>query len=164
MPPLQALSRLADLRLAQVSDLQLADLLLANQRLAFEDESSDELIESAGGGAPVLTASMLSGAASLTCLELQSMKMDPGVLAGQTQLQHLAVDECVLPWEALLLQLGSLQQLTHLRCAYLFLLAAPLPAAHSALTASSNLQALVAAPCRQACGSTCSLPAGSCRT
>jgi hypothetical protein len=96
-----------------------------------------------------VTASMLSAAHHLTRLELMSCNVEPGALAGKTQLQHLYMRG---PWRGaaagfalLLSHLQHMQQLTSL-CLDDRLtdeLGDTVPAsAYSALTASSNLREL----------------------
>jgi hypothetical protein len=136
---LQALTRLVDLRLAVQCD------------------------------AINITASMLSGTQHLTRLELLSVQciaIEPGVLAGKTQLQHLSLMTVRLSLGTagvaqLLSHLQPLQQLTHLHLSSLGkrqlgedtpLEDTPPAAAYAALTASSKLQHLDLRWCR--------LPAG----
>jgi hypothetical protein len=120
LQPLQALTRLADLRLVLSPDIG--------------------------------TVGMLSGMSSLTHLEWANCKMDPAVLAGKTQVQHL--DTCTWPLSGegvaqLLSNLQQLQQLTYislwnsLGTGY----AHPPGAAYSVLTASSQLQHLEISRC-----------------
>ena len=112
--------------------------------------------------------SMLAGAKHLTCMELtRSAVFGPDALAALTQLRHFEV-----AWYGstgwglgahLLSQLPAMQQLTHLRC--LWDVGAgtnPPVAAFSALTASCSTSVSRGAHCQQVCGSTSSLPAGSC--
>ena len=67
---------------------------------------------------------MLSGMQRLTCLErVEDMRMEPGALAGKTQLQHLCLSECEIVGGAagvaqLLSHLQPLQQLRHLNVGY----------------------------------------------
>ena len=102
LQPLQELTKLADLRLEDL----------------FEEGAF-------GTGSTVkITASMLSGTQGLTCLEVSGksieervMEVEPGVLAGKTQLQHLLLQDCRISGAAagaaqLLLHLQPLQQLT----------------------------------------------------
>jgi hypothetical protein len=136
LQPLQGMMRLADLRLGGAS---------------------------AANGRTIISAAMLSDLQHLTRLKLSNaMALEPGALAGKTQLQHL--DLCTFPFgrgeaakaacSELLSHLQPLQQLTHLRM-YRMLLAykSDTPAsAFAALTASSKLQHLDI--------SSCILPAG----
>ena len=64
LQPLQALTGLVDLRLVSIVNVQFGD-------------------------GDILTASILAGINRLTCLALRGCKMEPGVLAGKTQLQRL---------------------------------------------------------------------------
>jgi hypothetical protein len=111
------------------------------------------------GNKPDLSASVLSCARHLMRLEVAGIKFDPGVLADNTQLQHLGLPSCW--WSPagglaqFLLHLPQLQQLTHLNLAHGLIpgFHDDVPAAaYSALTASSNLQHLDI--------SKCTLPAG----
>ena len=96
-----------------------------------------------------ITANMLLGARSLVRLELSYCSVEPGVLAGKTQLQHLDID-CT--WHGgpagvaeMLSCLQDLQQLTHLglQDGYTANQWTAVPAAaFSALTAGSKLQEL----------------------
>jgi hypothetical protein len=133
LQPLQALAQLADLRLG-----------------ALEIR--------------IVPASMLSDMQGLTRLELSGFEqVEPGILAGKTQLQHLAMTACHLsggPAEEaqLLSHLQHMQQLTllDLECSLHAEPAAseqdemqlgPPAAAYSALTASSKLQFLDISSC-----------------
>mgnify|MGYP001807073973 CR=1 FL=1 len=139
LQPLQALTRLADLRLVGLK-----------ARSTVEREYTDKIF-----------ASMLSGTHNLTCLVLSGVvELQPGVLAGKTKLQRLELHYCAVPGGAagasqLLSHLQQLQQLTHLRVAGTWAdqAAHPPAAAYSALTASSELQDL------SVCGS--ALPTGA---
>ena len=131
------------------------------------------------GPATRVTVSMLSGMHHLTRLELSQAQMEPGVLDGKTQLQHIMLRQLRLPQAdgvdrdvsdngdvgplamqtvQLLSHLQHLQQLTHLD-----LLGSlcsdeernPAAAAYSALTASSKLAHLNISMCR--------LPADACQ-
>jgi hypothetical protein len=110
LKPLHALTRLADLR------------------LGFGEES-----EWANPGAPrrthSLLASMLSRTCHLTRLELALLLVEPAVLAGKTELQHLRIDHCDMPdgpgdLVQLLAQLqdlpGPAEQLTYLNISGIF--------------------------------------------
>jgi hypothetical protein len=108
-----------------------------------------------------ITSSMLSGMQRLTRLELSGeMAIEPGALAGKTQLQYLRVDGCGIVGGAagvsqLLSHLQPMQQLTHLKMGNCLLAVegSNSPAsAYAALTASSKLQHL------DVCH--CTLPAG----
>jgi hypothetical protein len=123
---------------------------------------------------PWITVDMLSGMSGLTCIDLAGgtdveayedeagdMVLEPGVLAGKTQLQHLRLACCkVLGGTAGVAQLLShiqpLQQLTHLDLAGSLGQVpgegTPPASTHAALTASSKLHHLGI--------SECSLPAG----
>jgi hypothetical protein len=137
LQPLEALTRLADLRL----------------------DASSDMFHSHGY---YMTASVLPSAHNLTRLMLSKGHFEPGALAGQTQLQHLCLQECLwsrlrptAPEEAKLLShLLQLQQLTHLDTTYTLAHGGPNPpaAAYAALTASSKLHHLDISQCR--------LPAG----
>ena len=124
---LQALTRLADLRLVQEYD-----------RPRSWRESTDYTI----------TADMLSD--NLTRLELFEAHIETGALAGKTLLQHLNLRRCASTDIAagtayLLLPLQHMQQLTHLdlNVSHIVGPQATIPAAaFSALTASSGLQYL----------------------
>jgi hypothetical protein len=109
----------------------------------------------------VVTCSMLAGMRRLTCLELlENMELEPGVLAGMTQLQHLCVGSCQIRGGAagvaqLLAHMQPLQQLTHLSMGHSLRAVEggnPPASAYAALTASSKLQHLRI--------SSCTLPAG----
>ena len=106
----------------------------------------------------VVTSSMLSGMQLLTRLELSpdwrleetEVELEPGALAGKTQLQHLCLSGCDIQGNAagvaqLLSHLQAMQQLTHL-CMHHSLLegedSSPPASAYAALTASSKLQHL----------------------
>ena len=99
LQPLQALTRLVDLRLNSVN--------------ANEDRDDDL-------GIVRITASMLSGTHHLTHLELSDViEVEPGVLAGKTKLQYLQIEQCIVSDAAagvaqFLSHLQQLQQLTHL--------------------------------------------------
>jgi hypothetical protein len=125
LQPLQALTRLQDLRLSP-----------------YEHE-----------GTPTVLASMLSGMHSLTHLQTSGMNADEGllvepeVLAGKSLLQHLQVGWCTIKGGAagaaqLLSYLQPLQQLTHLDMGLSKWEGSPPAAAFSALTASSKLRHL----------------------
>jgi hypothetical protein len=131
LQPLQALTRLVDLRL---------------QRLVGENTS--------------ITASMLSGTPSLTRLELPEtaagVVFDAAVLDGKDQLQHLHMCNVAIDADAeLLTLLQHLHQLTHLCLSHCLTGAGGTPptAAYAALTASSKLRHLDI--------SGCTLPAGA---
>jgi hypothetical protein len=127
LQPLQALTRLVHLR---VEDADLCE------------------------GGIRITASMLSGAHLLTRLELcDGVELEPAVLAGKTQLQHLHIEHCKLGAARdaahaaqLLSHLQPLQQLTHLDLTGTLWedikADNPPAAAYAALTASSRLQHL----------------------
>jgi hypothetical protein len=130
---LQALTRLVDLRLSV---------------------SADSSVEEMGSR---VTASMLACMHNLTCLQLSTgVEVEPGALAGKTNLRHLDLHHCRLPgrrrcsaaWAVgasqLLSHLQQLQQLTHLNVTGTLrgAEADPPAAAYSALTASSTLQHL----------------------
>jgi hypothetical protein len=106
-----------------------------------------------------ITSSMLSGMQHLTRLELvDAVCLEPGALAGKTQMQHLCLVGCKIAGDAageaqLLSHLQPLQQLTHLTVESLLEYGSNTPAsAYAALTASSKLQHLDI--------SRCTLPAG----
>jgi hypothetical protein len=139
LQPLQALALLQDLRLA-ADDGEL-------DKLPADDDR--------------LTASMLAGAHHLTCLEVsgcwhedEPFWVEPGVLVGKTQLQHLQLANCCIGSLAgvnnkaggadLLSYLQDLQQLTHLGLggSHSWEEGDIAPAVTSALTASSKLQHL----------------------
>jgi hypothetical protein len=134
---LQVLTRLIDLRLAEVNSV-------------------------ADGDRAALTASMLSGTHNLTQLMLSGCNFEPGVVDGKSQLQHLHLANCSMPGGATSVAqlLSSLQplfrlqhlQLTHRNLALTTGSGNPPVAAFSALTASSMLQHLDV--------SWCTLPAG----
>jgi hypothetical protein len=140
LQPLQALTRLVDLRLAHAP---------------IKNDAPT-----------VLSASMLSGAHNLTRLHVfgnygyDEVVVDPAVLAGKTQLQHLQLAYAGFTSGAagvaqLLSHLQPLQQLTHLDLRDSLSNVGqgnPPAAAYSALTASSKLQHLDI--------SYCTLPAG----
>jgi hypothetical protein len=121
--PLQALTRLAELR-----------------------------IDAGGGKHGHISASRLSGTQQLTRLEILQGVLDPAALACHTQLQHLKLSNGYWDQEPawvgqLLSQLQHLQQLTHFDFEDAWESTSvreysPLPAAYSALTASSKLQYL----------------------
>jgi hypothetical protein len=127
LQPLQALTRLVDLRVN-----------------AWDS----------GSRVRQVTASMLSGTQHLTCLQLSNCDIHPGVLAGKTLLQHLDLARPRYTQDAaahsrlaqLLSHLQPLQQLTHLSFTDVTWASAehtnPPAAAYSALTASSKLQHL----------------------
>jgi hypothetical protein len=125
LQPLQALTRLVDLRLRDVY-----------------------------APAPEITANMLSGMHHLTRLELfLDMELEPAVLAGKTHLQYLrwqvdCSDDNVHAAQ-LLSHLQPLQQLTHLDLYHSLLSRrdGPPARAYSALTASSKLQYLDISGC-----------------
>jgi hypothetical protein len=123
LQPLQALTRLVDLRLTRI-------LQAPNGRISAE---------------------MLSGMQHLTRLELSHGDyVEPDVLAGKTKLRHLQLHCCntlqVTAWAGqLLLRLQTLHQLTNLTMGFSWWLKhkdEPPAAAYSALTASSKLQHL----------------------
>jgi hypothetical protein len=132
LQPLQALTRLQDLRLATVD------------KVPADDDRLD--------------ASMLAGAHHLTRLDVSgcwhedgASFVQPGVLAGKTQLQHLQLAACSIAGvpirtggAQLLSYLRELQQLTFLglSCSHSSELGDIPAAAFSALTASSKLQHL----------------------
>jgi hypothetical protein len=134
LQPLQALTRLVDLRLGALVP-----------------------------GDGTVPASMLSETQHLTRLELSGFEqMEPGVLAGRTQLQHLVMTACFLrdgPAEEaqLLSHLQHMQQLTYLDLENSLNAEpagseeeehlGPPAAAYSALTASSKLQFLDISSC-----------------
>jgi hypothetical protein len=96
-----------------------------------------------------ITASTLSGAQSLTHLQLQGIRQvgtyfDPAALQGKTLLQHLELQSCRTQEGQWLSQLQHLQQLTCLILALTWYNIDPYPSAsdYSALTASSKLQHL----------------------
>jgi hypothetical protein len=100
-----------------------------------------------------LTASMLSAAHGLTCLQLKTedwyhdVRFQPSALTGKTLLQHLELRESSMDVAPLLHELHLLQQLTCLRLGYISVRwtdpqEPPPAAAYSALTASSKLQHL----------------------
>ena len=127
LQPLQALTRLADLRLAPVI-------------------APDSLV--------AVDGSMLSGMQHLTRLEVGSRaELDPGALAGKTRLQHLKLscsiaDAATTGLTQLLSELQQLQQLTHLVLTReVFQEGDPPAASISALTASSKLQQLILRGC-----------------
>ena len=127
-PTLQAMTRLVDLRL--------------HYAYAADDDHS-----------PALTAGVLSGMSHLTRLELFG-QVEPGVLASQTQLHHLEMQDCLWCWRQSgayyapghsnpILELQRLQQLTHLSVSCASNSWIDFPAATvSALTVSSKLQHL----------------------
>jgi hypothetical protein len=126
LQPLQALTRLVDLRLISVG------------APGSQEEGSE------------ITASMLACMHNLTSLQLSfDLEVEPGALAGKTKLQHLELYHCNVPggragWSDFLSHLQQLQQLTHLTVSQHLTdrwITAP-PAAYSALTASSKLQHL----------------------
>jgi hypothetical protein len=130
LQPLQALTRLADLELRGLEEVALdgADLL------SF----------------CCLHGDALSGASQLTRLVVSSQELEPRVLAGKSQLQHLTLRACsvVVPGGGvaqLLSELQHLTQLTHLdldsSCRWRGA-GGPPPAAYASLTASSRLQHL----------------------
>ena len=116
---------------------------------------------SAYNGDVSLKASMLSGLQQLTRLELQNFHnytegtgLDPEVIAGKTQLEHLKVVKCRITGGSagvaqLLSHLQPLQQLTYLHVGDGFFIrqASPPSAAYSALTGSSKLQHLDISGC-----------------
>jgi hypothetical protein len=129
------------------------------------------------GTLPLVSDSMLSGMQHLTRLELCAVKLEPGVLAGKTKVQHLHMtlrhlsEGEAVGTAQMLSDLQHMQQLTHLAlhealCAYEMEwddaaddgsdsyqeLVEPPAAAYAALTASSKLQYLHL--------SSCSLPVG----
>ena len=142
LQPLQALTRLVDLRINE---------------------------EHIAPGYISITASMLSGAHQLTRLELaEDYTVEAAVLAGKTRLQHLQLISCTIVETAhdgaaeadvgqLLSYLQHLQQLTHLNLSGTLWDGvdedAPHAAGYTALTASSKLQHLNI--------SECALPAGA---
>jgi hypothetical protein len=125
LQPLQALTRLVDLRLTSV----------------FTSGSVEE-----PGSAVNVTASMLTGMHNLTCLHLSSVgEVEPGAVAGKSKLQLLKLCRCnVSSGTAGVSELLShLQQLTHLTVSRTLTGPGAAPAAaYSALTASSTLQHL----------------------
>ena len=102
-----------------------------------------------------IDGSVLAGAQHLTCLQLHGCDADvvihPGVLAGKTQLQHLAVGYIIDGGSAgvteLLSHLQHMQQLTYLSLNCTLEATAPAAADYSALTASSNLRLLDVRDC-----------------
>jgi hypothetical protein len=116
---------------------------------------------SAYNGDVSLKASMLSGLQRLTRLKLQNFHnytegtgLDPEVIAGKTQLEHLKVVKCRITGGSagvaqLLSHLQPLQQLTYLHVGDGFFIrqASPPSAAYSALTGSSKLQHLDISSC-----------------
>jgi hypothetical protein len=128
MQPLQALTRLAHLRVAP---------LYSSGRLTIIDNS------------------ILTGMRHLTRLEVsKGVEFEPDALAGKTRLQHLVLDRCIAGAAAgasqVLVQLPQLQQLTHLELAGCFKAeheGNPPAAAFSALTAGSKLQHLDISGC-----------------
>ena len=134
--------------------------LLQDLRLAADDGEEDKL----PADDDRLDASMLSGAHHLTRLEVSGcwhedgpLWVEPGVLAGKTQLQHLQLANCCMAGAPnmtggaqLLSCLQELQQLTHLGLGgCIFGEEGNVPAgAYSALTASSKLQHLDISGCK----------------
>lgn len=106
-----------------------------------------------------VNASPFSGMQGLTRLEAPGFTLEAGVLAGTTQLRHLALPSCRMRERAagvaqLLCQLQGLQHLTFLNLRDSLAHQADPPAsAYSALTANSKLQHLNV--------SFCTLPAGA---
>jgi hypothetical protein len=128
LQPLTALTRLVDLRL----------------HVGYTD---------GGDGSSVITAAMLSHTCHLTRLQLShEAKVEPGILACKTKLQHLQLVECVLlgrEGEAQLLShLQHLQQLTYLSLCETLRSGDSKPSAYAALTASSMLERLDIGWCR----------------
>ena len=97
-----------------------------------------------------INASMLSGIQHLTRIQLCRSSVEPGALAGKTQLQHLELAACHVPGGAagtaqLLSHLQPLEQLTHLnltRSVQDVWADTPSASAFAALTASSKLHHL----------------------
>ena len=122
LQPLQALTRLMDLRLDWLGP---ADVMR-------------------------VTASCLSGTTNLTRLECSGGHFEPGVLAGKSQLQHLQLSHLRTSAGAageaqLLSHLPPLQQLTHLDLTHSLRAVeegSPPAAAYSAIAASTKLQHL----------------------
>jgi hypothetical protein len=102
-----------------------------------------------------VSASMLSQAVDLTALELRGCDIEPAVLAGKQQLQHLHLANCTPPGDAvwvlqLLSHLQPLMQLTYLnltRSLWDVEGDNPPATAYSAITASSKLQHLDITEC-----------------
>jgi hypothetical protein len=116
-----------------------------------------------------ITASTLSAAQHLTCLQLKAdsavVCFDPAALAGKTLLQHLELWHCRVTDDAeLLSQLQHLDQLTCLMlpCNLQCISLTPPEAAYAGLTASSKLQHLDIRDCSMPAGAWQQLfPAGS---
>ena len=145
LQPLQALTRLADLRLLCVEGGPLTASMLSGMTSLTRLEVTGDLYASRVGG-------------------IDLMEPEADVLDGKTQLQHLSFTECDLYGRkaaALLSHLQHMQQLTHLELCNSLRLDAK--SGLAALTASSKCSTWtsVSAPCRQVHGSMCSLPAGS---
>jgi hypothetical protein len=154
-------------RLQQLTYLELADVVLQSpvqgqpvlQPLQALTRLQDLRLCTDDGG---ITASMLSGTHHLARLWILGClhhipSLEPGALAGKTQLQHLQLVYCTVSGGAagaaqLLSHLQSLQQLRHLDLGYSKWEGSPPAAAFSALTASSKLQHLDIRRCK--------LPAG----
>jgi hypothetical protein len=137
LEPLEGLTRLQNLRLADVEDAPCDGYNI------FDDNEDFA----------TLTTDMLSASQHLTRLQLENnVSWEVGVLEGKTLLQHLDVTNCpdargVAPSDAeLLSHLQQLQQLTHLALPSSMVDEdgedTPPAAAYSALTASSKLQHL----------------------
>jgi hypothetical protein len=152
-------------RLQQLSYLELAGFTLqAPSQVASALQPLEALtalvdLRLSCQGRNLVAANMLSGTPHLTRLELRSCRVEPGVLAGKTRLQHLEIYSGSIRGAArvaqLLSHLQSLQQLTHLSLTDSVTDVEDKPtaaAAYSALTASSKLQHLDV--------SMCQLPAG----
>jgi hypothetical protein len=134
LQPLQALTRLADLRFGDLYPLR-------------QD----------------VTAGMLSGMCHLTRLLVKSAAFEPAALANKAKLQHLQLAGCIWQppagaagWMALLSHLHHLMQLTYLDIRYsagaLRDRSLPPAATYAALTASSNLQHLDMGGCTLSVG------------
>ena len=144
LQPLQALIRLADLR------VDVRHYQWSIKMYSMFTERRDHSV----------TAGMLAGMNLLTHLELQECSVEPGVLAGKTLLQQLWLGSCDLIGGAagvaqLLSHMQHMQHLTHLDVGSSFKAATDSKssaAAYSALTASSKLQHLNLDDCQ--------LPAG----
>jgi hypothetical protein len=149
---LQKLQQLTYLGLAACSvqnpdSLQHMQVLTRLQDLRLDLWSSVNIHVSTLSGCPQLTRMQLRGSED----ERVCCRFEAAVLAGRTQLQHLALEQCVVQDGAagvteLLSYLQDLLQLTHLALGCSLQAIAP-PAAYSALTASSKLQHLEFCDC-----------------
>jgi hypothetical protein len=164
-------------QLQQLTYLELADVKIHGPDKASPAlqplQAMTRLVDLRLQWAPI-NASMLSGIQHLTRIQLCRSSVEPGALAGKTQLQHLELASCHVPGgEAgiaqLLSHLQPLEQLTHLnlmRSVQDVWADTPSASAFAARQPAASYITLISVVtrCQQVCGTTCFLLAGSWHT